>query len=195
MPRLINVIAERTLLAGYAHDETTLGERWVERASREALSPTHWRWHWRWRWPVTPRVIAVAMTVAVLAAVTAVMAVMLTQPPVSASMATAAAPSTAPAEPARGETGANLTSPPPTPRLDGEAVALRLRRSDPTSRSTRLRLLALWGVPASEEHVAATTSCVAPVAMGVYCLRGLAHLEKLATQGAAGTAAPAHGRW
>ncbi|MEG3191303.1 AAA family ATPase, partial [Lysobacter sp. D1-1-M9] len=40
VPRLINVIAERALLAGYAHDETQLGERLVDRAARETLAPS-----------------------------------------------------------------------------------------------------------------------------------------------------------
>ncbi len=37
VPRLINVIAERSLLAGYAHDADPLDAHWVDRAAREAL--------------------------------------------------------------------------------------------------------------------------------------------------------------
>jgi len=39
VPRLTNVIAERALLGGYAHDATTLDARDVDRAAREALAP------------------------------------------------------------------------------------------------------------------------------------------------------------
>src|SRR5688500_9787748 len=39
VPRLINVLAERTLLAGYALDQTTLDSRLVDRAAFEALPP------------------------------------------------------------------------------------------------------------------------------------------------------------
>src|ERR1700752_4612181 len=45
VPRLINVIAERALLGGYAHDDTRIDARTVDRAAREALAPktTAWR--------------------------------------------------------------------------------------------------------------------------------------------------------
>ena len=39
VPRLINVIAERALLGGYAHDDTRIDARTVDRAAREALAP------------------------------------------------------------------------------------------------------------------------------------------------------------
>jgi len=39
VPRLINVLAERSLLAGYARDETMLDARTVDLAAKEALPP------------------------------------------------------------------------------------------------------------------------------------------------------------
>ena len=41
VPRLINVIAERSLLAGYAHDASLIDARWVDRAAREVLPRVH----------------------------------------------------------------------------------------------------------------------------------------------------------
>src|SRR5688500_3646830 len=39
VPRLINVIAERALLGGYAHDDIRIDARTVDRAARETLAP------------------------------------------------------------------------------------------------------------------------------------------------------------
>src|SRR4249919_3995337 len=39
VPRLINVIAERALLGGYAHDATKIDNADIDRAAREALAP------------------------------------------------------------------------------------------------------------------------------------------------------------
>src|SRR5687768_8582976 len=39
VPRLTNVIAERSLLAGYAHEQAVLDARMVDRAAHEALPP------------------------------------------------------------------------------------------------------------------------------------------------------------
>ena len=46
VPRLVNVIAERALLAGYAHDLPTIDARTVDRAAREVLParPVQRRW-------------------------------------------------------------------------------------------------------------------------------------------------------
>ncbi|GAA5080554.1 ExeA family protein [Lysobacter panacisoli] len=46
VPRLINAIAERSLLAGYAHDVPLIDARWVDRAAAEVLpaSPKPRRW-------------------------------------------------------------------------------------------------------------------------------------------------------
>jgi len=49
VPRLINVIGERALLGGYAHDATKIEASDIDRAAREALAPvrrdaTPWKW-------------------------------------------------------------------------------------------------------------------------------------------------------
>ncbi|UTA55767.1 AAA family ATPase [Lysobacter soli] len=51
VPRLINVIAERSLLAGFAHDVPMLDARWVDRASAEVL-PARVRRTRRWLFAV-----------------------------------------------------------------------------------------------------------------------------------------------
>ncbi|QGW65850.1 AAA family ATPase [Lysobacter soli] len=51
VPRLINVIAERSLLAGFAHDVPMLDARWVDRAAAEVL-PARVRRTRRWLFAV-----------------------------------------------------------------------------------------------------------------------------------------------
>jgi len=51
VPRLINVIAERSLLAGFAHDVPMLDARWVDRAAAEVL-PARPRRTRRWLFAV-----------------------------------------------------------------------------------------------------------------------------------------------
>ncbi len=46
VPRLINVIAERALLAGYVADQPQIGERLVAYAADEVLGRDRARWHW-----------------------------------------------------------------------------------------------------------------------------------------------------
>ncbi|HEY0505865.1 MAG TPA: AAA family ATPase [Lysobacter sp.] len=112
VPRLVNAIAERSLLAGYAHDVAMLDARWVDRAAAEVLpsAPP------RRRWAIALPAVAVAL-VAVGAA-----GWWWTRAPVEAKPATANAVAAPVATPA--------PSPPPPPapaRLDAEAFALALR--------------------------------------------------------------------
>src|SRR5690606_36905006 len=48
VPRLINVIAERALLAGYARDATSIDSKLVDAAAKEVLPQVLARWRWRW---------------------------------------------------------------------------------------------------------------------------------------------------
>ena len=63
VPRLVNIVAERALLGGYAQDRTQIGEKDVERAAREALAPRLSR-------VPKPRVATIAALAIVLIAVT-----------------------------------------------------------------------------------------------------------------------------
>ena len=86
VPRLINVIAERALLAGYARDAVSIDARLVDAAAREVLPPSHprrphpglaiaagvgvavlvagaWWWHpWSTATPVAPAAPALVAT-------------------------------------------------------------------------------------------------------------------------------------
>lgn len=171
VPRLINVIAERTLLAGYAHDVASLNERWVDRAAREALAPK------RRRWPRQRTGIAVAaMVVAVLAA----MLWWRQSPNPVATEATAATPGPA--------TAIQPTSPPTPPipgiaRIGDEALAQRMRAAGTSPLPAWRALLSRWQLPAGNADAVAAAACSAPLAADVHCLGALAGLDRIAVQG------------
>ncbi|QSX76988.1 ExeA family protein [Agrilutibacter solisilvae] len=68
VPRLINVIAERALLGGYAHDDTRIDARTVDRAARETLAPAISSRTWRRAGPVLAAAGLAAAALVTLAA-------------------------------------------------------------------------------------------------------------------------------
>ncbi|MGH8084674.1 MAG: AAA family ATPase [Lysobacter sp.] len=172
VPRLINVIAERTLLAGYAHDETSLGERWVERAAHEALAPPPRRWL---RGPAALALGAAAVAAVGLLALAAALWLR-SQPGPVAAAATAVSPPTA-----------GIAAPPAAvttvPVIDAQALAQRLQDSDPSVLPAWRQMLELWQLPAEDADAALAANCPAPMSGDVHCVRGLADLDKLARQG------------
>ena len=170
VPRLINVIAERTLLAGYARDETSMNERWVDRAALEALAPGKPRWS-RGR-----SALAIAATVVVA---TAAM-LWWRSPPTIAAVATAATPRHVAATRLASPSAASI---PDIAQIDDEALLQRLRGTDPSPLPAWRALLSLWQLPASSADAVAVAGCTALVAVDVRCLHGLAGLDKLAVQG------------
>ena len=171
VPRLINVIAERALLAGYAHELSTLDERWVERAASEALAPA--------KSPRLPRMRHAVAGVALLAL--ALLAYWWWPRATSVSVAQ---PVTTPITTVTKAT-ANATAPAPsiaTPLIESSTLDERVHDAAAAPDTTWPYLRALWQVP---REVAADTvaSCAPSIAPGLYCLRGLARLDKLAAQG------------
>lgn len=121
VPRLINAIAERSLLAGYAHDVAMLDARWVDRAAAEVLPATAPRRRSRWA-------IGLPVAAALLAGLGAAGWWWWTRAPVEArpapaAPATAAANAPAPSK----EPPASAVAPAPAPALDAEAFAAALR--------------------------------------------------------------------
>ncbi|MDI9239169.1 AAA family ATPase [Lysobacter sp. LF1] len=113
VPRLINAIAERSLLAGYAHDVARLDARWVDRAAAEVLPARTAR---RGRgWLIAVPVVALALALVAVASA----AGWWTRTPVVAKPVTTAvvAPKPAPQP---------LPAPAPV-GLDAEAFAAALR--------------------------------------------------------------------
>ena len=162
VPRLVNIIAERSLLAGYAHDEAQIGERWVDRAAREALAP---------RLSRLPKPTLARMTGVVLALGLAAF-LFWPRPPVPDAAPPATAPQT---------TAAPVVV--PVPYLPGDALDQRARLAGASPLPAWNQLLGLWAVRAQETTPSAAAACPPALAPGLYCLRGRASLDKLSALG------------
>ena len=160
VPRLVNIIAERALLGGYAHDEAQIGERWVDQAAREALAP---------RLSKLPR----PTMAAVVGSVLAVAALLFLLWPKATTPPPVAVPAAAPA-PVAAEV---------VPYLPGEALDQRVRLAGASPQPAWSQLLGLWTVRASEAALADADACPPALAPGLFCLRGRASLDKLAALG------------
>jgi len=157
IPRLINIIADRSLMAGYAREQDSIGERIVDRAADEAL-PGHARyWLRRYgRWAAAAALLLGAAT---------------------AFFVLRAPHSTAPASP--------LPMPPAAPAVvPADAMTARieekLRQAPDTQLDAFSQLLARWQVDADTVSVRDASRCPAVIAPGIDCLRGHATLEQLA---------------
>ena len=164
VPRLINVIAERALLGGYAHDLLTIDAKTVDRAADEALAPSSPQANAeRSR---APLMIAGAL---VFAAALIAFALSRTSPdgtPQQRDVKAAAATVPAPAA---------TTAP---PALDGDALLQRVRATSPTSMREWQSLVATWKAPAALRGLS-PDPCPPLPAPGWRCLRSRASLDQL----------------
>ncbi|MBX3698108.1 MAG: AAA family ATPase [Dokdonella sp.] len=155
IPRLINVIADRALMAGYAREQQSIGERLVDRSADETL-PGHARyWVRRYaRW-----VIAALLLVAVGGAL------LLRQ------------------QAGVGDAAPQASTPPataPAPAENGAALLqARLAKAPETELSTVTQLLSRWQVGSAETSVRVATRCPPMIGAGLYCLRGHGTLEQV----------------
>ena len=159
VPRLTNIIAERALLAGYAHDEAQIGERWVDQAAREALAP---------RLSKLPRPTLGSVVAMLLASVLVAFLLWPKAPPPAPAVAPV------PAVPATAEL---------VPYLPGEALEQRIQLAGASAQPAWNQLLGLWTVRASEAAPGEAAACPPVLAPGLFCLRGRASLDKLSTLG------------
>ena len=155
VPRLINIIGDRALMAGYAHEQDCLGERMVNRAADEALPGHALYWLHRYGWA------ALAMLLVLVAA--GAIAWLRSAPPATQAIASAAAVVAA------------------TPPIDSETARLdaRLAQTPETELTAFTQLLARWQVDADAVSVRSASRCPALVAPGIACLRGHATLDQL----------------
>ena len=166
VPRLINVIAERALLGGYAHDLLTIDANTVDRAANEALAPSAQTGMQHDRKPLWI-VAALALAVAVIAFGLSRMS-----PNDARDAGTAAAdvpvatPQTAAAPDAR------------PPALDGDLLLQRIRASSSSSPREWQSLVARWKAPAALRK-AVPDACPPVPAPGWRCLRSRASLDQL----------------
>lgn len=172
IPRLVNVIAERALLAGYARDRASIDQALVEEAAREALPPARGAARGRW-WPLA----AAAGTAALVLAVVALW------PRAHDASTVAQAVDTASASEGgtSGATPATVAGAPAAAagarRLDADAFAARIAgaRADAAWQP----MLAAWDLPRTDADARAAATCAYLLAPGTYCVRARAHLDRL----------------
>ena len=170
VPRLINVIAERALLGGYAQDLLTIDAKTVDRAAAEALAPSA---ESRDRHDRTPLI-----TVGALVVLAAVIAFALSRGQTSETAAAAVAASTvttpavtAPAGTATASSNAHIA-------LGGEALLKRILDTPADSSREWLALNTRWKTPASVRKNSAD-ACPPTLAPGWRCQRSRASLDQL----------------
>lgn len=151
IPRLINIIADRALMAGYAHEQTVIGESLLNRAAMEAL-PGHARARWwrRARWALAG--------VAALLVLAAAAALWQTRP--------APTPAEAPAKP-DGTAIALQQLREELPTVSGSEL------------SAMTQVLARWRIDSSQVSIQQALRCPARISAGVHCLRGRASLGQV----------------
>lgn len=168
VPRLINVIAERALLGGYAQDLLAIDAKTVDRAASEALAPggSDMRQHAQDR---TPLMIGGGLVLATLLIAFALSRRDAAGSAAPVADAVAQAASTAPVAHA---------SPASPATLDGEALLQRVQQAAPDASREWQALNARWKTPASMRKVSAD-ACPAQPAPGWRCLRSRATLDQL----------------
>ena len=164
VPRLINVIAERALLAGYARDATSIDAKLVDAAADEVLPPVLARRSWPW-----------------LAAAAAVVGIALVagwawrNRPAVEPVATAAT-RIASATPA----ATNSPAPPSdVATLDAAALAQLLGATGDTPLPAWQYVLGLWSLPADAITVDPAGPCTPAAQADVHCVLGRARLDTL----------------
>ncbi len=171
VPRLINVIAERALLGGFAHDLLTIDAKTVDRAADEALAPGG---RLRGSWHRRPLIVVGVLGLVAAAFAFALIRRPAPQTPAASNTAAAAAPATSTARPAAPE------DPVLDARtvLDGERLLRRVQAAPPAASREWTALIADWNAPVAL-RATSPDACPPTPAPGWRCLRSRATLERL----------------
>ncbi|MGY1459620.1 AAA family ATPase [Luteimonas sp. A534] len=204
IPRLVNVIAERALLAGYARDRATIDAVLVEEAARETLQPlasTHSRPR---PWLLAGAGIAATAVVVIAAAALwpradrPADAVALTGGSTTDGTAASGAHDSATRLGIGGGDGdghgivddattADGSDARPSPAITVDEAGLAARIDAASSTTARdaawQALLAAWSLPHTAEDARAASGCAPMLASGTYCVGATAHLDRLAAIG------------
>ena len=165
VPRLINVIAERALLGGYAHDLLSIDVKTVDRAAGEALAPSS-NAH-----PQRDRFALAAAGALALSALVIAFALSRTSPSDASAIHDPTA-ATTPVASAAAPTASNAAA------LDGAALLLRVQQTSPLSLREWQSLVAAWKAPAALRKTP-PDACPPTLSPGWYCLRSRAQLDQL----------------
>ena len=160
VPRLINVITDRALVAGYAQDLQQIGERVIDQAAAEALAGPVRRVR-------VPRSVWALTAVLLLA-----LAGWWLWPRAPATDATSA----------RADVQmADRSVEPAVESSEVESLSDRILNAGPSGLNAWTRLLSLWTLRAEEADVRTAARCPSVLAPGVFCLRSRGNLSKLET--------------
>ena len=167
VPRLINVIAERALLGGYAHDLLSIDAKTVDRAAGEALAPSSAA-H-----PQRDRASLIAAGALALAAIVIAFVLSRTSPRDARAIDATATTAISVADASTAIPGTS-----DRPALDGAALLQRVRQTPPRSPREWQALVAAWKAPAALGK-ASPDACPPTLSPGWRCLRSRAQLDPL----------------
>jgi general secretion pathway protein A len=155
IPRLINIIADRALMAGYAREQESIGERLVDRAADETL-PGHAR-YWLRRYG---RWAAAALAVIAIGSALPYWLRRTPQPPVQAA----------------------TIAPPVAPVHEDPFAQVRaaIAHSPDSELTAWTQLLARWQVNSGDVSVREAARCQNVIFSGLDCLHGSGTIEQLA---------------
>jgi general secretion pathway protein A len=154
VPRLVNVIADRSLMAGFAREQESLGEQLVDRAADETL-PGHARYwmHRHGRWLAAAALLVIAIGAATWH--------WLHRAPSVVAEA--------------------IAKPTPPPRDDSLAQLRKaIAQAPDADLAAWTQLLGRWQVNSAQVAVRDAAHCPAIIAPGLDCLRGSGTLDQLA---------------
>ncbi|MGV8942978.1 AAA family ATPase [Thermomonas sp.] len=163
VPRLINVIAERALLAGYARDAAAIDPRLVDAAANEVLQPPAKRRWWPW-------LAATGMVAVAVIAASQFRAKTASTPQSTAVTAASSTPATSPMS------GRIST---PVDRLDATGLNQLITATGDTPLPAWQAMLALWQLPADSITVAPDGPCSPASNPEIHCVQGTASMETL----------------
>ena len=159
VPRLINVIAERALLAGYARDATSIDSKLVDLAANEVLPPKPLRARWPW--------------LAGAAALAALALLLLLQQQRHAQTATATNAPAVDAAPAAKPATSPAASTATTEVMDAAALTQLIGATGNTPLPAWQHLLGLWQLPADAITVDPSGPCTpASTQAELHCVEG-----------------------
>jgi len=167
VPRLLNVIAERALLAGYARDAVSIDAKLIDLAADEVLPPAMQSHHWRW--------LAIAATVAAMATL-GVAAVQWRSAPAAAAPTAIAAATAAHSAIASATTGNPRKQ--TTQSVDADQFGRRIAATGTSPLPAWQALLAQWSLPSNAITVDPAGPCQR-LQDQVHCVQGRSRLDTL----------------
>jgi general secretion pathway protein A len=177
VPRLLNVIAERALLAGYARGERVVGERLLAQAAREVLAPTARSVSWLWWSAAFVAVVALGIVVFVPGLHAPATRAVLRHP---AHIRPSPPPSLT-SHVVQHSVAPTTTSPSSSiPLLGPDDFARELTATDGGAADAWQRLFALWSVHPERIDPGSTSMCPVELPAGYFCASGKQTLSLIA---------------